>query len=136
MLADARESKPSSFDALNFPAVLVTFNEKAKCGLTDDKISVEQGKKILAVFGGYASDRTLAISQITVREAIIQVLLPIDTRLLEQPVAELYQQTWLELWNSLEGAPEGNPGSMRHEVAKASINVKKLGLDDVLPKVM
>jgi hypothetical protein len=126
MLADARGNKPSSFDALKFPAVLARVNELAKCGLTDDNVSTDQGKKIVAVFGGYTSDQTKPISQLSVREAIINLLLPIDTRLLEQPVAELYQQTWLELWNPLEGAPE----SPRSVVAKASINVKKFGLDD------
>jgi hypothetical protein len=127
VLDKARDSKQADFAALShFPSFREWVNRKAHTDFSSRHVSVGNGKKLVNWLGGYWSDDTRRISQRITREAMIKWLLPIDTRLLDQPVAEIYNQTWAELWHSLEGAPQDH----RLAVARAAVQTPKVTLDN------
>lgn len=59
------------------------------------------------------------------RDAMVTHLLPIDLRLLEMPVQDLFQQAWQSGWKYLDGRAD------RTKVAERTIDVSKTTLSDV-----
>ncbi len=126
VLAVARNKKETELAALeHFPEFRKWVNGKAKTDFVGKEISTANGKRLVSWVGGYVSDGTKKVSQRITREAMIKWLLPIDTRLLDQPIAEIYNQTWAEMWGSLEGAPTDH----RLAIAKKAAATRKATLD-------
>jgi hypothetical protein len=126
LLAAGREGDGGFLNAAELPSIRDFLNKEAGTALTSRLVSPSDATKLVNKFGGLVSDKTKAISQLAAREAMVRYLVPIDTRFLDQAVAEIYRQTWAEVWASLEGAREDH----RLEIAKASVTTAKRTLED------
>jgi hypothetical protein len=86
------------------PAVLQLLAEKSGVPLSKQPLSVEQQRAIHKAIDGYTGwkgvDTELAYR--VVREATVKYLLSIDARLLDPPVAQIYQRAFDGAWKKLD----------------------------------
>jgi hypothetical protein len=72
---------------------------------------------------GWRANIDQEIAYRTTRDGMVRFLLPINTGLLEPPVAQLYHKAFQKGWSKLEGRPD------QLYVAQQSAVVQKKGLD-------
>jgi hypothetical protein len=116
----------------DFPEMKRLIEEKLGVDLSDvngDSLTPEQQRRIWekahnSVLPGWNKDIDKEMAYWATRYAMVKFLLPINTSLLDPPVAQLYQKEFQRAWNKLEGRED------QLEVAEQSAVVKKKGLED------
>jgi hypothetical protein len=104
--------------------------ERLEVQLPGQTLTLDQQREIhskaKALVSGWQKNIDQEIAYFWVREGVVQRLLPINTALLEPPVAQLYQKVFAASWEKLKDHADD-----QYQVAVETARVKKLGLDDV-----
>jgi hypothetical protein len=108
-----------------FPEVRNLLSEKTGVEMPNEKLSIDQQKGVFTAVNtltGWKYVDDLAYRGVS--SAMVKFLAPIDERLLDPPVAQLFQKSFQEAWSKLEGRPE------QLSVAQQATKVKKISPRD------